>query len=168
MPIKPAKFTYSTALFHETPLLGMNAFLHGEIIEIKKRKGELSIQCKDEKGTWEAYTENIPEKTIKEFKKGKKTRAYGVITSQPDGKNQLHAKWIILTAKEEYEFVQNQTKKEWEKLIQENPTLQKLKKTTEKKENFFKKEETIPKKEKEEKKVDFIPASQLNVEREFI
>jgi hypothetical protein len=166
MSSHPAKFAYSTALFQSTPLLGKNVFLHGKIEFIKKRTEEIILTGEDEKGTWEAYTGNIPQNLAEKFETGKNVRAYGSIISQPDGKNLLHAKWIVLVEKKEFEFAKEETKKEWEKLVREFPSLIELKPFIPK--PAEKKIQERPNPKRKEEDGDFVPANEFQVEREFV
>ena len=166
MSLNPAKFAYSTALFQSTPLLGKTVFLHGTIESVKKRTEEVIITCKDEKGNWEAYTGNIPTNLVEKFEVGKKVRTYGTIVSQPDGKNLLHAHWVILVEEEEFEFVNEKTKKEWETIVKEFPTLTELKPFISK--PVEKRAEEKPQPKKKEGDDDFVPANKIQVEQEFV
>jgi hypothetical protein len=160
------RFTFSPALYPQTPFVNHSVFLHGEIVEIKTRQNEQIVRAKDEKGEWNAYAES----TIALFEKGNLVRAYGIIVSQPDGNTMLAAKWIKKIEKEEYEYCQRETGVEWEKMEKENPSLKGLKPFVPKK-NI---EKNPPTQAENTSKVhpetdsDFIPAAQLKIEREYL
>lgn len=159
------QFVFSPALYPQTPLSNHTAFAHGNVLETKQRNGELVIRVKDEKGEWEAYGEG----NATDFQIGETVRAYGLIVPQPDGKMMLAAKWIKKTNPDEHAYCIRHAQKEWNTIIEKNPSISTLKpfELPKPKPGQIQtplKETKSPPKDDE----DFVSAHQLNVEKEYL
>lgn len=164
-PSNPVRFVFAPALFPKTSLEGQLVFVHGKISEDKQRNGETVVKARDEKGEWEAYLEMQSNLTLE---KEQKIRACGTITRQPDEKHVLAAKWIKKIDEKEYDYCMRSTQKEWEKIIQEHPSLNQLKPNQPIQSKPFHQTEskkTIPKKEEES---GFVSAHQIKIDREYV
>lgn len=159
------QFVFAPALFPQSPLSNHTVFLHGEIVEVKQRNMELTFRVKDEKGEWEAYGEGSPTA----YQTGEKVRGYGLIVPQPDGKMMLAAKWIKKVGNEEYDYCIRHAQQEWTSILEKNPSILTLKPF----ELPKSKTPMVSSSSRETKSAspddsDFISASQLNVEREYL
>lgn len=157
-------FVYAPATFPNTPLENRMAFMHGTIRESKTRMNEIVFRVQDTKGEWEGYAE---EKNTPMLNTGTTIRALGIITSQPDGRNVLACKWVKIIEKEENEFAERYTQKDWEKLSQEHAILNELKPHEMPKPKMVKTEEKIIKTMQKDEN-EFISAAEIKVEREYL
>ncbi len=161
------RFVFSPALYPKTPLVNTPVFVHGILTEVRVKPNEITLKGKDEKGDWCAYVEQYVER----FEIGQRVRAYGIVSTQPDGNIMLSAKWVKTITEEEYHYCEKETTRMWETTTNEYPVILTL--------NVFvapmiEKNNTAHSKTKEdsppsvEEETDFIPAAQFKVEREYL
>ncbi len=157
-------FVYAPALYPDAKLSQKNVFTHGKIIEIKERPGETIVRVNDEKGEWEGYLDTQKKITLSE---GMNIRAYGTISTQPDGRNMLACAWIKPTEHEENEFCQRKTRETWEKITQENPRINDAKPFVRPTPVLVKTETPIQSPAKTTAN-EFISAAEIKVEHEYL
>ncbi len=170
-PREAAHAVFAPALYPNTPLEGKWVLLHGTLSQQRGRRDETIIRARDEKGEWEAYAHY----SIPLLNTGESVRAYGRIMIQPDGSVQLAAQWIKKIEMEEAEYCLRETHANWEKIIQNHAGLQTLSPAVPKPITThalppvamvatpYAPTPTPPAKED-----DFVPASELEVEKEYV
>lgn len=138
--------------------------MHGEIKEVKRRNGEVILRCADEKGEWEAYLEFSFQFNLEI---GQKVRGFGIIENQPDGKVVLAARWVKKTDENELAFCVHETQKNWETVCRAHPGVGELKPYVQP----ISKPMPIPAftgATQAPESNEFVPASELKIERDFV
>ncbi|MFH0970031.1 MAG: OB-fold nucleic acid binding domain-containing protein [Candidatus Diapherotrites archaeon] len=166
MTLPSTRFVFSIGLYPKTPFEGNMVWVHGIVEDIRNKVGETIFHVKDEKGKWSAYGD-----AVETIKIGDRVRAYGMIVNQPDGNMLLAAKWVKKIEKEEYAFCEKQTHAAWENILKQYHEIIQLVPFVppiSRKNNIEKTPlaNTPEKKEREEN--DFIPATELKVEQDYL
>ncbi|QQR92551.1 MAG: hypothetical protein IPJ89_05395 [Candidatus Iainarchaeum archaeon] len=155
-----ALFVFAPSAYAKTPLQGRWVFTHGTLQQSTTQGNEHRVWVEDAKGQWEGYLYALPQ----EINNGTSVRGYGQLKVQPDGSCKIALHWLKPIHEDEKQYIEKQTHTHWQKLVQEFPQLPMLQPFTSKPIIVQEKPIAKPAPQQEE----FVPASELHVEQDYV
>lgn len=156
-----ALFVFAPSTYASTPLHGKWAFMHGTLKQTTQQGNEHRVWVEDAKGQWEGYLYALSQP----LNEGQTVRGYGQLKVQPDGSCKIALQWIKSIQENEKQYIEKQTHAQWQQLVQEFPQLPLLQPFTQK--PILVQEKTTPKTPLPQQE-EFIPASELHVEQDYV
>ena len=157
-----ALFIYAPAAYAKTPLHGKWVFAHGQVHQKITQGNEHRFIVEDAKGKWEGYTYA----GAHAVEAGQAVRGYGQLKLQPDGNCKIALQWIKPIEEKEKQYMETHTQSAWGKLVEAYPQLPLLQ-PFENKPIRVQENDTRPK-SSEPQQEEFIPASELKVEEDYV
>ncbi len=157
-----ALFVFAPSAYAKTPLQGKWVFMHGTLQQQITQGNEHRVVVEDAKGKWEGYTYSLAHSLIE----GQTVRGYGQLKVQPDGNCKVALQWMKPIEEKEKQYIETQTQLAWGKLVEQFPQLPLLQPFENNPirvhESYTKQKPPTPQQE------EFIPASELKVEEDYV